>query len=228
MRVCPASRIGYSSERTPVLVAPGAARARKHADVAQLVAHHLAKVRVAGSNPVVRSEAPDAVVCGRRPTRLPGNLPSSWWPGVAEWPSGLGKGLQSPVRGFDSRFRLDGRLAQRESTSLTRKGSLVQSQYRPPITAGQSTSGHRLALVLALELLGPDRGLLTERETAARSRYHTRQTPRRPNLREGLSRSGVLSGGLARFQPDIGDTRAGARVGGDLVATVPKIGRAHV
>ena len=27
-----------------------------HADVAQLVAHHLAKVRVAGSNPVVRSE----------------------------------------------------------------------------------------------------------------------------------------------------------------------------
>ena len=26
-----------------------------HADVAQLVAHHLAKVRVAGSNPVVRS-----------------------------------------------------------------------------------------------------------------------------------------------------------------------------
>ena len=27
-----------------------------HADVAQLVEHHLAKVRVAGSNPVVRSE----------------------------------------------------------------------------------------------------------------------------------------------------------------------------
>jgi hypothetical protein len=31
------------------------------ADVAQLVEHHLAKVRVAGSNPVVRSEAPDGV-----------------------------------------------------------------------------------------------------------------------------------------------------------------------
>lgn len=30
---------------------------REHADVAQLVAHHLAKVRVAGSNPVVRSVA---------------------------------------------------------------------------------------------------------------------------------------------------------------------------
>ena len=34
-------------------------RGRRQADVAQLVAHHLAKVRVAGSNPVVRSEAPD-------------------------------------------------------------------------------------------------------------------------------------------------------------------------
>ncbi len=32
-----------------------------HADVAQLVEHHLAKVRVAGSNPVVRSEVPGAV-----------------------------------------------------------------------------------------------------------------------------------------------------------------------
>ena len=29
-----------------------------HADVAQLVEHHLAKVGVAGSNPVVRSEKP--------------------------------------------------------------------------------------------------------------------------------------------------------------------------
>ena len=61
----------------------------------------------------------------------------------AEWPSGLGKGLQSPVRGFDSRLRIVdagrervslhdvGRLAQRESTSLTRKGSQVQSLQRP-------------------------------------------------------------------------------------------------
>src|SRR5579884_2355239 len=31
--------------------------AAQHADVAQLVEHHLAKVRVAGSNPVVRSVA---------------------------------------------------------------------------------------------------------------------------------------------------------------------------
>ncbi len=27
---------------------------------------------------------------------------------LAEWPSGLGKGLQSPVHGFDSRLRLEG------------------------------------------------------------------------------------------------------------------------
>ena len=27
---------------------------------------------------------------------------------LAEWPSGLGKGLQSPVHGFDSRLRLHG------------------------------------------------------------------------------------------------------------------------
>src|SRR5207249_6631309 len=38
-----------------------------HADVAQLVEHHLAKVRVAGSNPVVRSEAPDAVYAAEGP-----------------------------------------------------------------------------------------------------------------------------------------------------------------
>src|SRR5690349_20500088 len=42
---------------------PGNAPERQ-ADVAQLVAHHLAKVRVAGSNPVVRSERPPQVTCG--------------------------------------------------------------------------------------------------------------------------------------------------------------------
>ena len=92
------------------------------ADVAQLVEHHLAKVRVAGSNPVVRSRR-SVCPCGM--------------PFVAEWPSGLGKGLQSPVHGFDSRLHLQffdrARLAQRESASLTRKRSLVQSQYRPLI-----------------------------------------------------------------------------------------------
>ena len=57
------------------------------ADVAQLVAHHLAKVRVAGSNPVVRSQ-------GVR-TRTHG--------GVAER---RGNGLQSRVHGFKSRRHL--------------------------------------------------------------------------------------------------------------------------
>ena len=46
---------------------------RWRADVAQLVEHHLAKVRVAGSNPVVRSEVP----IGSRQVPRPG--------GVAEW-----------------------------------------------------------------------------------------------------------------------------------------------
>src|SRR6516225_11319945 len=55
------------------------ASAGGHADVAQLVEHHLAKVRVAGSNPVVRSEASDAVSRCRWPARLPGN------PGLVPW-----------------------------------------------------------------------------------------------------------------------------------------------
>jgi hypothetical protein len=39
------------------------------ADVAQLVEHHLAKVRVAGSSPVVRSEVPIGFPYGPRPWR---------------------------------------------------------------------------------------------------------------------------------------------------------------
>jgi hypothetical protein len=71
-------------------------------------------VRVAGSNPVVRS----------------GHGPAG---GMAEW---LGKGLQNPVPRFDSGCRLSagelyGRLAQGESASLTRKRSVVRIHYRP-------------------------------------------------------------------------------------------------
>ena len=101
----------FGSERDPGSFKP------RHADVAQLVEHHLAKVRVAGSNPVVRSE-PRALV--ERPAPVCG--------GVAER---RGNGLQSRLHGFKSRLHLQGRLAQRESASLTRKRSLVQSQYRP-------------------------------------------------------------------------------------------------
>ena len=83
----------------------------QHADVAQLVEHHLAKVRVAGSNPVVRSEAPDSVPQAPGPHGT-SDVQSHDSPkgtlALAEWPSGLGKGLQSPVRGFDSRLRLEG------------------------------------------------------------------------------------------------------------------------
>jgi hypothetical protein len=75
-----------------------APRGRKRADVAQLVEHHLAKVRVAGSNPVVRSERFSPTPSGR--VTLLG--------GVAER---RGNGLQIRVHGFKSRLHL-GRLAQ--------------------------------------------------------------------------------------------------------------------
>jgi hypothetical protein len=61
--------------------------------VAQLVEHHLAKVRVAGSNPVVRSERVSPSPCGER---FPG--------GVAER---RGNGLQIRVHGFKSRLHLE-------------------------------------------------------------------------------------------------------------------------
>ena len=73
-------------------------RETEYADVAQLVEHHLAKVRVAGSNPVVRSERVSYLWRGRFFTG-----------GVAER---RGNGLQIRVHGFKSRLHL-GRLAQR-------------------------------------------------------------------------------------------------------------------
>ena len=74
----------------------------RSADVAQLVERNLAKVEVAGSNPVVCSERV------RQASFLTG--------GVAER---RGNGLQSRVHGFESRLHLEtpqhgfGRLAQR-------------------------------------------------------------------------------------------------------------------
>ena len=106
----------FSSQRgTRSEFPPGHRESRRRADVAQLVAHHLAKVRVAGSSPVIRSGMPSGVctVCPMV-TQFRSSYRSP-----AEWPSGLGKGLQSPVRGFDSRLRL-ARLAQWESATLTR------------------------------------------------------------------------------------------------------------
>ena len=97
------------------------------ADVAQLVAHHLAKVRVAGSNPVVRSKVQVASI-----------------PAV-EWPSGEATACKAVHTGSipvsTSNFDLPARLAQRESASLTRKRSLVQSQYRAPALTCTYPSG---------------------------------------------------------------------------------------
>ena len=66
-----------------------------NADVAQLVARNLAKVQVAGSNPVVRSDI-------RPPAFHRGPY---FHGGMAER---RGKGLQIPLHGFKSRFHLQG------------------------------------------------------------------------------------------------------------------------
>jgi hypothetical protein len=86
------------------------------ADVAQLVAHHLAKVRVAGSNPVIRSR-----VQSHQPQRWSGRV-------VRQRPAKPCTRVRFP----SPPPRFQARLAQRESASLTRKRSLVQSQYRAP------------------------------------------------------------------------------------------------
>jgi hypothetical protein len=86
----------------PVLAASsdrGRTPGRHHADVAQLVAHNLAKVGVAGSNPVVRSV--DAIGVPQAGQPVPG--------GVAER---RGNGLQSRVHGFKSRLHLVAGLAR--------------------------------------------------------------------------------------------------------------------
>ncbi len=71
---------------------PGSGNAPEgQADVAQLVAHHLAKVRVAGSNPVVRSEMPTQAIV---------------WVQLGGVAERRGNGLQSRVHGFKSRLHL--------------------------------------------------------------------------------------------------------------------------
>ncbi len=142
------------------------------ADVAQLVEHHLAKVRVASSNLVVRSEwgfqSPRAWWSGREARQRPAKpstrvqIPSpprtissagERFPDTEEVTgsipvsstgafTGPSRAISSAGERFPdteevtgsipvSRTQSRGRLAQRESASLTRKRSLVQSQYRP-------------------------------------------------------------------------------------------------
>ena len=56
-------------------------RTRMRADVAQLVEHHLAKVRVAGSNPVVRSERVSPIPAGSSASYSTGASRLSRWSG---------------------------------------------------------------------------------------------------------------------------------------------------
>jgi hypothetical protein len=121
---CPPGRrsIGICAAKlkwTIVVLRDGRRSRPWRADVAQLVAHHLAKVRVAGSNPVIRSKVQVAST-----------------PAV-EWPSGEATACKAVHTGSipvsTSKGLIPARLAQRESASLTRKRSLVQSQYRAPV-----------------------------------------------------------------------------------------------
>jgi hypothetical protein len=87
-----------------------AARLAERADVAQLVEHNLAKVGVAGSNPVVRSidpiegwsEGPDTGLNGQ-PSFLDRALEAPHNGDVAKW---QGRGLQSLYPRFESGRRL--------------------------------------------------------------------------------------------------------------------------
>ena len=81
----------------------------RNAEVAQLVERNLAKVEVAGSSPVFRSNIDQSMLKVRQDHG-----------DVAEW---LGTGLQNLLPRFNSGRRLDsdqGRLAQWESATLTR------------------------------------------------------------------------------------------------------------
>jgi hypothetical protein len=122
------------------------------ADVAQLVAHHLAKVRVAGSNPVIRSKVQMASI-----------------PAV-EWPSGEATACKAVHTGSipvsTSRFISPARLAQRESASLTRKRSLVQSQYRAPRLAQMRPGFDRAFIVFTQQTRNRPIGATTQRSIA--------------------------------------------------------------
>ncbi len=151
--------------RHPRVAEPsGRSALRPHADVAQLVEHHLAKVRVAGSNPVVRSE---------RPMRV--SLHGSHRCFLAECPSGLGKGLQIPAHGFDSRLRLVGLVPRRG------RGRLAQLVRALP----RHGRGHRFESCIAHQHhRGPELRLWPFAcpgcQGGPRARPTTHRTPRRP------------------------------------------------
>ena len=127
----------------------------RHAEVAQLVERNLAKVEVAGSSPVFRSERAAEVAladCGD----------------VAEWFRHGSAKPGTPVR-FRSSPRVDytcpssGPLAQGESASLTRKRSKVQilqgPQENPQVTGGFLLYRGRAVTWLVREMSAEVRGL---------------------------------------------------------------------
>ena len=147
--------------------APHGARQRERrcdADVAQLVAHHLAKVRVAGSSPVIRSAVPRT------------------------------------------------RLAQRESASLTRKRSLVQSQYRVPPTAGPHT-GPAVFFLSRRPRAPPSESMARGTADPSPTAHKTQVTPRIRGLIwiSGGGCSNVLSRNAASESPP---TRCGCSAAG--------------
>ena len=92
----------------------------RSADVAQLVERNLAKVEVAGSNPVVRSK-------GGSDRPLLTEVSATWPSGEARVCKTLYPGSIPGVAssGYNAH---NGRLAQRQSAASTRQRSLVQSQ----------------------------------------------------------------------------------------------------
>ena len=92
------------------------------ADVAQLVAHHLAKVRVASSSLVIRSST----------LRY---FEEPFHGGLVEW---LGNGLQNRVHGFDSRIHLHANLPEFER----RARSAYRSRLGPFTPASARCGGY--------------------------------------------------------------------------------------
>jgi hypothetical protein len=86
-----------------------------NADVAQLVAHHLAKVRVASSSLVIRSDQAGA-------SRFCSLVVNPAHGGLAER---RGSGLQSRIHGFESRIHLETSPSQLTHTGDWRSGSAL-------------------------------------------------------------------------------------------------------
>jgi hypothetical protein len=102
----------------------------RHADVAQLVAHHLAKVRVAGSNPVVRSSDAQS----GRWDQYYSDPAAATSGGVAEW---LRQGPAKPCTRV--RFPPPPRGAAHQVHALTR-GDTTQ-QHHPAVAGAISSVG---------------------------------------------------------------------------------------